>query len=179
LIGLVGMTSMFGISFATLFPAWAVDVLGGDATTNGLLQSARGLGALISALLLASLGRFHFKGKLLTLGTFAFPLLLLVFTFVRSLPLALLVLVGTGMAVILIMNLANALVQGLVPDALRGRVMSVYSMTFFGCMPIGALWIGATAEYASAPIAMLIGGMISLAFAALLFVFAPWVRRLE
>jgi hypothetical protein len=97
----------------------------------------------------------------------------------RSLPLALLVLVGTGMAVILIMNLANALVQGLVPDALRGRVMSVYSMTFFGCMPLGALWIGALAEYASAPFAMIVGALISLAFGALLFVFAPGLRRLE
>jgi MFS family permease len=179
LIGLVGMTSMFGISFATLFPAWAVNVLGGDATTNGLLQSARGLGALLSALMLASFGRSRFKGKLLTLGTFAFPLLLLLFTFVRSLPLALLVLVGTGMAVILIMNVANALVQGLVPDALRGRVMSVYSMTFFGCMPIGALWIGAVAEYAGAPTAMIVGALISLVFGALLFVFAPWVKGLE
>jgi MFS family permease len=179
LIGLVGMTSMFGISFATLFPAWAVNVLGGDATTNGLLQSARGLGALLSALMLASFGRSRFKGKLLTLGTIAFPLLLLLFTFVRSLPLALLVLVGTGMAVILIMNVANALVQGLVPDALRGRVMSVYSMTFFGCMPIGALWVGAVAEYAGAPTAMIIGATISLTFSALLFVFAPWVRGLE
>lgn len=179
LIGLIGMTSMFGISFATLFPAWAVDVLGGDATTNGLLQSARGLGALLSALMLAALGRSRFKGKLLTLGTIAFPLLLLLFTFMRSLPLALLVLVGTGMAVILIMNIANALVQGLVPDALRGRVMSVYSMTFFGCMPLGALWVGAVAEYASAPTAMIIGALVSLAFGVLLFVFAPWVRRLE
>lgn len=179
LIGLVGVTSTFGISFATLFPAWAVDVLGGDATTNGLLQSARGLGALASALVLASLGRFRFKGKLLTLGTIAFPLLLLLFTFMRSLPLALLVLVGTGMAVILIMNVANALVQGLVPDALRGRVMSVYSMTFFGCMPLGALWVGAVAEYANAPIATIIGALISLLFGVLLFVFAPWVRKLE
>jgi hypothetical protein len=83
------------------------------------------------------------------------------------------------MAVILIMNIANALVQGLVPDALRGRVMSVYSLTFFGCMPLGALWVGAVAEYASAPTAMIIGALISLAFAGLLFVFAPWVRRLE
>jgi MFS family permease len=179
IIGLVGITSMFGISFTTLFPAWAVDVLGGDATTNGLLQSARGLGALLSALMLASLGRTRLKGKLLTIGTFAFPLLLLVFTFVRSLPLSLLVLVGTGVAVILIMNVANALVQGLVPDALRGRVMSVYSMTFFGCMPIGALWIGSAAEYAGAPTAMIIGAVVSLIFGALLFVLAPWVRKLE
>ena len=179
LIGLVGITSLFGISFATLFPAWAVNVLGGDATTNGLLQSARGLGALLSALMLATLGHFRFKGKLLTIGTFAFPTLLLVFTFVRSLPLSLLVLVGTGMAVILIMNVANALVQGLVPDALRGRVMSVYSMTFFGCMPLGALWIGAAAEYVSAPSAMIIGALISLLVAGALFVFVPRLRALE
>jgi len=81
--------------------------------------------------------------------------------------------------VILIMNVANALVQGLVPDALRGRVMSVYSMIFFGCMPIGALWIGAVAEYAGAPAAMIISALISLAFGVVLFIFAPWVRRLE
>ena len=129
--------------------------------------------------MLASLGRSRFKGKLLTIGTFISPLLLLLFTLTRSLPLALLALVGTGVAVILIMNIANALVQGLVPDALRGRVMSVYSMTFFGCMPIGALWVGAVAEYAGAPTSMIIGGLISLAFGALLFVFAPWVRKLE
>lgn len=179
LIALIGVTSMFGVSFATLFPAWAVNVLGGDATTNGLLQSARGLGALLGALTLATLGRFRFKGRLLTLGTFAFPLLLLLFTFMRVLPLALLVLVGAGMAVILIMNLSNALVQGLVPDALRGRVMSVHSMVFFGCMPLGALLVGALAEYANAALAMGVGALVSLLFAVLLFVFVPRLRALE
>jgi MFS family permease len=156
-----------------------VRILGGDATTNGLLLSARGLGSLLSALLIASLGRFTFKGKLLSLGSFAFPVLLLVFAQIRWLPLALLALLGTGIAVILILNLANALVQTLAPDALRGRIMSVYSLTFFGLMPLGALWAGATAEYAGAPAAVLIGGVASLAFAVLLWLFAPWLRRLE
>jgi MFS family permease len=179
LIGLVGVTSLFGVSSSTLFPAWAVDVLGGDATTTGLLQSARGAGALISALLIASLGRFTFKGKLLTLGSLAFPLLLIVFALIRWLPLALLILVPSGMAIILIMNLANALVQMLAPDALRGRVMSVYSLTFFGLMPMGALWAGAVAEVAGEPTAMILGAAISLTFGVLLWVFAPWLRRLE
>jgi hypothetical protein len=156
-----------------------VDVLGGDATTTGLLQSARGVGALISALLIASLGRFSFKGKLLTLGSLTFPLLLLVFALIRWLPLTLLVLVPAGMAIILIMNLANALVQTLAPDALRGRIMSVYSLTFFGLMPMGALWAGAVAEAAGAPAAVTIGAAISLGFAVLLWLFAPWLRRLE
>lgn len=179
LILLAGATGLFGISFATLFPVWATDILGGDAATNGLLQAARGLGALISALAIASLGRFTFKGKLLTVGTFVFPLLLIVFALIRWLPLALIVLVGTGMAVILIMNLANALVQTLVPDALRGRVMAVYSMTFFGAMPLGALWAGWLAELAGAPLAMLSGAVAGLVVAALIWVIAPQIRRLE
>ena len=69
LIGLAGANSLFGMSFVTLFPAWVVNILGGDAKTNGFMQSARGFGALIGSLLIASLGRFKFKGKLLTFGT--------------------------------------------------------------------------------------------------------------
>jgi MFS family permease len=179
LILLVGATSMFGISFATLFPVWATDILGGDAATNGLLQSARGLGALLSALLIASLGRFSYKGKLLSLGTFLFPALLLVFAAVRWLPLALLVLVASGVAIILVMNLANALVQNLVPDALRGRVMAVYSMTFFGAMPIGALWVGWIAELAGAPLAVAAGALVGLVVAALVWLLTPAIRRLQ
>jgi MFS family permease len=68
LICLVAVTALFGFAYTTLIPAWAVNILNGDATTNGLLHSARGAGAVLSALLIASLGRFTFKGKLLTAG---------------------------------------------------------------------------------------------------------------
>ncbi|UCH59104.1 MAG: MFS transporter, partial [Anaerolineales bacterium] len=74
------VVSLFGISFVTLMPAWAVEILGGDATTNGYLQSARGLGALIGALMLAATSAFLPRGKLLNLGSFVFPALLLVFS---------------------------------------------------------------------------------------------------
>ncbi|NWG21170.1 MAG: MFS transporter [Chloroflexi bacterium] len=178
LIALVGVTSCFGISFATLFPAWAVRILGGDAATTGLLQSARGLGALCGALVIASLGRFEFKGRLLTAGTFAFPALLILLTFTDWLPLTLAILVGAGLAVIMIMNLANALVQTLVPDALRGRVMAVYSMIFFGMMPVGALWVGLIAEAAGEPAAVLSGALVCLFAALLVFVAVPGLRRL-
>jgi MFS family permease len=179
IIVLVGATGLFGISFSTLFPVWATDILGGDATTNGLLQSARGLGALISAIAIASLGRITYKGRLLTIGTFAFPALLIVFALMRTIPLALLILVTTGIAVILIMNIANALVQSLVPDALRGRVMAVYSMTFFGSMPLGALWSGWLAEVAGAPAAMISGAVVGLLVAALVWLLVPQIRALE
>jgi len=179
IIGIVGMVSLFGISFIALVPAWAVKVLGGDATTNGLLQAARGVGALIGALFLASLGRFKFKGRLLTIGTLTFPILLIGFTTIRWLPLALLMLVGVGAAFVLMMNLSNALVQTLVPDVLRGRVMSVYSLVFFGLMPIGSLWAGALAERIGEPSVVALGASIMLGFAALLYLFVPKVRRLE
>jgi MFS family permease len=179
LIGLVGVTALFGVSFATLFPAWAVSVLGGDATTAGLIPSARGVGALIGALTIASLGSFKFKGKLLSYGSLAFPLLLLIFAQLRSLPWSLLALLLSGIAIIMIMNVANALVQSLAPDALRGRIMSVYSLTFFGLMPVGALWAGAAAEVAGEPAAVTLGAVVALVFAGGLWVFAPWLRRLE
>jgi len=179
LIGLVSMTTLFGISFATLFPAWAVRILHGNASTNGFLQSARGLGALISALSIASLGRFKFKGKLLTFGTFAFPLGLLIFALVRWLPLSLLALVGVGWASILVFNLANSLVQTLTSDTLRGRVMSVYSLTFFGLMPIGGLLAGAFAERLGEQITVVVWALVSFGSAAAVWTFLPKLRELE
>jgi MFS family permease len=179
LIATIGIVSGFGLAFATLVPAWAVKVLSGDATTNGLLQSARGAGALLGALLIASLGRFSFRGRLLSLGTFAFPALLLVFSFIRWLPMSLLVLFGVGIAQILIFNLCNSLVQSQVPDDLRGRVMGIYSLVFFGLMPAGALWIGTVAEKVSEPAAVLVGASVTLAYAVLVRLFVPGLRRLK
>lgn len=179
LIATIGVVSAFGLAFATLVPAWAVKILGGDATTNGLLQSARGAGALVGALLIASLGRFEFRGRLLSLGTFGFPGLLIIFSLIHWLPLSLLVLFGVGVAQILIFNLCNSLVQSQVPDDLRGRVMGIYSMVFFGLMPLGALWIGAVAEHISEPAAVFIGSSITLGYALLIWLFVPKLRRLK
>lgn len=179
LIGLVGALSLFGVSFMALMPAWAVTILHGNATTNGLLVSARGIGSLAAALFIASLGRFTFKGKLLTFGSFAFPTLLFVFAFMRWLPFSLLMLAGIGAGAILVTNLCNALVQTLVPDALRGRVMGVYTLTFFGMMPLGALWIGMVAQYVGEPQAVIVAAVVSLSISALVWMKVPAIRRLE
>jgi MFS family permease len=179
LVGLVGTTALFGMCFVPLIPAWAVTVLGGDATTNGLLQSARGVGALSGALLIASLGRFRFKGRLLVFGTFAFSIMLLVFAFVRWVPLSLFTLACVGTAQILFMNLANSSVQTLSPDALRGRVMGVYSLIFFGLMPIGSLLAGSFAQYFGSPLTVILGALISLVVATLTWAFVPDLRALE
>ena len=81
---LLAALSLFGMSFAVLMPAWAVQVLGGDARTNGFLQSARGIGALLAALGIASLAHRRFKGKLVTAASFALPVALLLFSLTRT-----------------------------------------------------------------------------------------------
>jgi MFS family permease len=179
LIMMIGVFGLFGASYMTLMPAWAVDVLQGDVKTNGLLRSAQGAGALIGALIIASLGRFKFRGKLLTFGSFCFPILLMIFAYIRWIPASLLMLVGVGLSTVMIMNLANALVQITVPDNLRGRVMGIYSLTFFGLMPIGSLLMGMIADKLSEPIAVLFGTTIVIGCAILVRIFAPSVWKLE
>ena len=179
LIVMVAVTSLFGLGYATLFPAWSVTILGGGPDTNGYLQSARGVGSLIGALMIASLGRFRFKGKLLMLGSFVFPVLLLGFAVARWLPLSLLMLVGVGWGFMILLNTANALVQTLVPDELRGRVMGIYTLGFFGMMPLGALLAGAMAAITSEPITVVLGALITLGFAVWLWLRVPQLRALE
>jgi predicted MFS family arabinose efflux permease len=171
------VVALFGISFVTLMPAWAVDVLGGDATTNGYLQSARGIGALVGALMLATLSGIAPKGRLITIGGFVFPLMLLIFANVAVLPLSLLLLMGIGWGFMVFINSCNALVQSLVPDELRGRVMGIYTLTFFGIMPLGSLLAGAAAERIGAPAAVMVGAAIVLIFAGLVWWRVPGLRR--
>jgi MFS family permease len=179
IIAIVGVVTVFGISYIALLPAWAVKILHGGARTNGLLQSARGVGAVLCALLVASLGHFRGKGALLTIGTFALPVALFLFSVARVLPLSLLALAGVGAAIILVFNLANTLVQTLADDALRGRVMGVYSFTFFGFLPLGALAAGATAEALGEPVTVAAGALVVLAFAVGVQIAYPRLRRTE
>jgi MFS family permease len=179
LVILVGAASMFGMSSITLMPAWAVRVLNGDARTNGVLQSARGLGALAAALGIASLGRFRFRGLLLTAGSILFPAMLAVFSFTRALPASLTVLLVVGAANITINSLANSLVQTRTPDELRGRVMSIYNLFFMGLLPVGALLAGAIAEKGGAPLAVLVGAGGTLACATAIGIAVPSLRKAE
>lgn len=167
---------LFGLGFVTLMPAWAVKVLGGDATTNGYLQSARGIGALAGALTLASLSGMVSKGKLITWGSLVFPALLIVFALVNVLPLSLILLFGIGFWFVFFINSANATIQSLVPDQLRGRVMSIYTLTFFGSMPIGSLLSGWIAARFGEPNTVMLGAGIALGYALLVLLSVPQVR---
>jgi predicted MFS family arabinose efflux permease len=177
LTGAVGLVSVFGFGLMNLFPVWATDVLHGDVTTNGLLVSARGFGALVSALMLASLGKHRVRGKMWMAGALVMPVALFVFSWVRWIPLSLGILVVIGWGLMMITNNSNALIQSDVPDALRGRVMGVFALVFNGAIPIGALVAGAAAERIGAPWTATISAIVLFISAVAAWIFLPDIRR--
>ncbi len=177
LIGSVGIVSVFGIGMMNLLPAWAKDVMHGDVTTNGWLVSARGFGSLISALMLAYWGTRKLRGKLWIYGAFTMPVMLFVFAWIRWLPLSLVTLLGVGWGFMMVTNNSQAIVQSLVPDALRGRVMGVYTLVFFGSMPIGSLLAGSVAQWIGEPVTVMVGAALMFVLAIAAWLFLPDIRR--
>ena len=171
--------SICGFSLFALMPAWAKDVLGGDATTNGLLNSARGLGSMVGALLIATLSYLKRRGRMWALGSYAMPLFTLLFALMRELPLSLLMLFGFGLNLMMIANINNALIQMEVPDELRGRVMSIYTLVFQGGFPIGSLLAGAAAAQIGEPTTIAISAVLLLGFALFTSRYRPEIGRME
>jgi MFS family permease len=179
MVALVAVTSIFGFSYSVLMPAYAVDVLGVGEAGLGALTAAVGAGALIGSLTVASLTRSRRKGWQLTFGSLLFPIALFAFALSRNLVLSLAILVVVGFGFIIQNTTSNTLVQMLVPDHLRGRVMSVYSMMFIGTMPIGSLLAGSLAQIYGTSLTIIFGASVTLLFALFVVFFIPQVRRLE
>jgi MFS family permease len=175
----VGLVAMFGFGLMNLLPAWATDVLHGNEVTNGLLISARGLGALISALMLASLTKHKVRGRLWMAGYIVVPVSLFLFAWIRWLPLSLTFLVVVGWAMMMLTNNSNALIQSGVPDNLRGRVMGVYTLVFNGFIPIGALLAGGVAQKLGSPVTVMLSAGVLLIFVIATWIFLPEIRRQE
>jgi predicted MFS family arabinose efflux permease len=179
LIMTVGLVSIFGIGLLALMPAWAVEVLNGGPQTNGVLLSARGFGAIIASIIVASLGvQTRYRGRLWASGIVILPVMLLVFSFMRELPLSLIAMVGVGVGFMLAANTSNAMIQTRVPDELRGRVMSVFILVFFGSFPIGSLLAGQMAEHLGEPATLLINSGLLLAYSSFLLLRFPRLARL-
>ena len=168
LLMLTAVVSIFSIPYAVLMPIFARDILHAGARGYGYLMSAVGSGALIGAATLSSLGDFKWKGKLLLAGNLTFCTMLVIFSFSRILPLSLGVLVGVGWGMMTNMALTNTLIQTSVPDRLRGRVMSVYTLMFLGLAPIGSLQAGVIAHWLGAPVAIRIGAIVCATAALIL-----------
>ncbi|MEW6685207.1 MAG: MFS transporter [Candidatus Edwardsbacteria bacterium] len=174
LIEFTAVVSIFGMSYAMLMPVFARDILYAGPRGLGILMSATGTGALAGALTLATLGDFKKRGYLILGGGFLFSIMLILFSFSRSLILSMVFLLFVGFGMSSQMASINTEIQTNVSDHLRGRVMSIYTLTFMGMMPLGSLQAGTVAKFLGAPIAVLIGGGICL----LNLLFRGW-RNLE
>jgi MFS family permease len=176
LIILVGVISLMGTPYAVLMPVFADKILGGGAQGLGILMGASGIGALFGALSLAARGGLKGLGRWIAVGGVGFGLSLILFSLSRSFWLSALFLLPAGYAMMVQMSSTNTLIQSMVPDALRGRVMSVYSMIFMGMSPIGSLVAGFLSGNLGAPLTVAIGGGASAAAAILFWFRLPALR---
>lgn len=167
LILLLGFLSLTGMPFMVLMPVFADQVLDGGPAAYGILMSASGLGALAGAVTLASRRDVRGLGGWVARAAIAFGALLCLFSLSRSMWVSVLLLLPIGYAMMVEVSSSNTLIQTMVPDALRGRVMAVYSMVFMGMAPIGALLAGWAADRIGAPTTVLIGGIACIAAAAI------------
>lgn len=176
LILLVAAISAIGFSYTVLTPIYARDVFQGDARTLGYLMSASGIGALSAALYLGTRTTVRGLGKVIAFGGAAMGIGLIGFAASRWLAFSLACLTMTGMGGVLLMASSNTLVQTLVDDDKRGRVMSIFSMAFTGTMPIGNLIVGSLA-HKFGTVKTLIGcGAICIVIAGFFFRAIPRLR---
>jgi MFS family permease len=176
---LVTVYAIFGIPYLTLMPVVARDLLGTGADGYGVLLACVGVGGLAGALFLAAAGQRIGRGQLLLVSSYAFPALLIVFAVVRVEWLARVVLLVTGGMMILNGALANGILQAIVPDALRGRLMAAYSLVVVGvAQVVGSLISGAVARAIGVDWAIGGGGAIMLVYALWAFRRYPEIGRL-
>jgi len=164
LLAIVAAISLFGLPYITLLPVFARDILHCGATGLGYLMAASGLGAVLGAVVLARLGDFRSKGTLAVLGGITFGLSTFGFALSRTFGLSLFFLFVDGWAMVSSAAVVNTLLQTHVSSHVRGRVMSLYTLSFMGLMPVGNLMMGSLAEWIGAPWALAIGGLIIAAF---------------
>lgn len=178
LVVLTAVLSVFGFPFLVMMPVVARDVLHVGAAGFGALTAAVGVGALAGALAIAmNSTRIRSTGRLMLLGGSAFGLLLVLFALSRSFTQSLVLLGLTGCAMIVSNALTNTMIQTIVPDALRGRVMGFYSFVFVGMSPVGAFQAGAVAERFGAPWAVGAGGAACAVAVAVVAWRVPSLRR--
>ncbi|HEY0461296.1 MAG TPA: MFS transporter [Pyrinomonadaceae bacterium] len=167
LLLLLGMVSLMGSPYAVLMPIFADQILKGGASGLGILMGASGVGALAGALALAARKSLKGLGRWIAAASAGFGTCLILFSFSRSFWLSAAFLVPAGFAMMIQMAASNTLVQSMVPDNLRGRVMAVYSMMFMGMAPLGAMFAGTVATHIGAPYTVAIGGAVCIVAAVI------------
>lgn len=174
---LLALVSLVGMPYTVLMPVFADEVLRGGPNTLGLLMAASGVGALAGALFLAARKSVLGLGKYIPLAAAAFGAGLVAFSFSRALWPALVLMVLTGLGFMVQMASSNTVLQTIVDEDKRGRVMSFYTMAFMGTAPFGSLLAGGVAERVGTPYTLLLGGVGCVLGAAWFALSLPALRR--
>jgi MFS family permease len=161
LLLLVAIVSFMALPYTVLMPIFAVQILHGGASAYGWLMGAVGAGAMFGALALAMRAELRGLGKVVAYAATGLGASLVLFSASHWYWVSCAILVVSGFAMMMQFTATNTLIQAMVPDQLRGRVMSLYSMMFLGMSPIGSLLAGALADRIGAPVTVAIGGLVS------------------
>ena len=182
LLVLIGVVSFTALPYAVLMPVFADQIFHSGARGLGILMGAAGAGALLGSLMLATRSTVKGLGRWVATACAAFGIALTAFSFSRNFLLSSILLLCAGMAMMIQMASSNTLIQSMVPDELRGRVMALYTMMFMGMGPFGALVAGSIAERVGAPLTVAAGGVLTvlaaIAFASRLPVLRGPAREL-
>lgn len=178
LLLLLALSSLMGMSYGTLMPVFVRDVLAARADAFGFLMGATGLGALAGALYLASRPTVLGLGRLIALGASLFGFCLVGLSLVRHLLPALILMVFVGLGMMLQIASTNTMLQTIVDDDKRGRVMSLYTLAFLGMTPLGSMIAGSLAQRCGAPLAIMVGGACCAAGGLLFALRLPRLRPL-
>lgn len=162
IILLLAFTSLVGMPYMVLMPVFAKDIMLGDSHTLGIMMGAIGVGSLSGALFLASRKSVAGLEKIIPFASATLGVGLIAFSHVRFFPLALFVLMATGFGMMVQLTSSNSVLQTVVEEDKRGRVMSLYTMGFMGTVPFGSLIYGALAHRIGAPNTLVLGGICCL-----------------
>jgi MFS family permease len=172
------LTTFLALPLMTFLPIFAREIFHGDVGRYSQMMAFSGAGAVIGALIVAWLGRFTHMGLTLLLVQLMFGALLIAFAFSRIGWLSNVILFMTGGAMLVVFSMTASLVQLIVPDHLRGRVVSVYMVAFRGGMPLGSLWGGYAASLTSAPYVLAVNGALLSVVATYFLLRSHGIREL-
>jgi MFS family permease len=181
LLGLILMAlifSIFGISYSTILPAFVEQVLKQGPLTYGWINAITGVGAVIGAFMIANHHGLKWRGTWLRASSIGFPLVLTMFAFSKSIPVSMILAMGLGVGFMTQFTLINTLLQTRVDDRLRGRVMGLYTLTFFGFAPFGNLGVGALAERIGLSFAIAIFAGVGLLLSSIVWYKIPQIKNL-
>jgi MFS family permease len=172
------LTTFLGLPLLTFLPVFARNIFRGDINTYSHMMSFSGVGAVCGALIVAWLGRFKHMGRALLGIQALFGVLIVAFSLSRVVWVSEAILFCTGASMLMVFSMSSSLVQLIVPDHLRGRVMSIYMVAFRGGMPLGSLAAGYVASLTSAPLVLGVNGGLILCVAVYFMLRSHGVREL-